>query len=114
MSPRKLQNEIKQDFRTDGSVWSGYRDTIVNNFATINYQDLSDHLLREFNRKVDNLGLSTTLFFEPFDAGFRFLGVSIGGGNEPSPGYIFVFASGEQVLTNEGDSIEIPEQYAND
>jgi hypothetical protein len=79
MSPRKLQNEIKQDFRADNSVWSAYRTTIINNFAETNYQDLSDHLLREFNRKIMDLGLNEDLLFTPFDAGFRFLGVSIGG-----------------------------------
>jgi hypothetical protein len=77
MSPRKLQNEIKQDFRADNSVWSSYKNSIASEFAQINYQDLSDHLLREFNRKIVNLGLSGDLMFAPFDAGFRFTGSSI-------------------------------------
>jgi hypothetical protein len=77
MSPRKLQNEIKQDFRVDEAVWSVYRTTILDNFAEINYEDLSDHLLREYNRKIINLGLSQNLMFSPFDSGFRFLGDTI-------------------------------------
>ena len=77
MSPRKLQNEIKQDFRADNSVWSNYKNSIASEFAQINYQDLSDHLLREFNRKIVNLGLSRNFMFAPFDAGFRFTGSCI-------------------------------------
>lgn len=77
MSPRGLQNEIKQNFEADEATWLNYRDSIINNFATINYQDLSDHLLREFNRKIINLGLNEDLMFAPFDSGFRFLGNSI-------------------------------------
>lgn len=97
MSPRKLQNEIKQDFRADNSVWSTYRTTIVNNFATTDYQDLSDHLLREFNRKIENLGLNESLLFTPFDAGFRFLGVSIGGGAGTNTNLLF---NGQPILYN--------------
>lgn len=101
MNPRKLQNQIKQDFRTDSSVWSSYRSTIVANFANINYQDLSDHLLREFNRKIINLGLSESLLFTPLDAGFRFLGVSIGGGIETNTNIVF---NGTPILYN-GDNL---------
>lgn len=74
MSPRKLQNRLKQESRTEESVWIDYRNEIVNNFADDKYQDLSDHLLREFNRKIFNFGLSDELLFRPFDGGFRFLG----------------------------------------
>lgn len=97
MSPRLLQNQIKQDFRADSSVWSNYRSTIVSNFANIDYQDLSDHLLREFNKKVVSLGLSESLLFTPFDAGFRFLGVNIGGGIEANTNLLF---NGESILYN--------------
>lgn len=97
MSPRKLQNEIKQDFRADNSVWSTYRTTIVNNFAATDYQDLSDHLLREFNRKIVDLGMNEELLFTPFDAGFRFLGVSIDGGIGANSDLLF---NGEPMLYN--------------
>lgn len=77
MSPRKLQNEIKQDFRVDSSIWSSYKNSIASRFAQTNYQDLSDHLLRDYNRKIDNLGLNRNFMFTPFDAGFRFTGSCI-------------------------------------
>jgi hypothetical protein len=77
MGPRELQNEIKQNFSVDAAVWSSYRTAIVDNFASTDYQDLSDHLLREFNRKIVNLGFSEDLMFAPYDAGFRFLGSAI-------------------------------------
>ena len=114
MSPRKLQNEIKQDFRADNSVWSSYRDTIISNFAQTDYQDLSDHLLREFNRKIVNLGLSESLLFSPFDAGFRFLGVNIEGGSGPDPGYVFVFDHNDrQVFDHNGSAVQVSDIFAN-
>ena len=77
MSPRLLQNEIHQDFRDSSGVWIDYKNQIVANFSNINTQDLNDHLLREFNRKIQALNQSTSLMFTPFDAGFRFLGNSV-------------------------------------
>jgi len=105
MSPRKLQNEIKQDFRADGSVWSSYKDLIVSEFAQINYQDLSDHLLREFNRKIINLGLSGDLMFAPFDSGFRFLGDTIASDAGPEAAYV-------AALTAAGATVTAPQQAA--
>lgn len=114
MGPRNLQNQIKQDFRADNSVWSGYRDTIVDNFAQIDYQDLSDHLLREFNRKIFNLGLNQSLLFSPFDAGFRFLGVNIDSGDQPDPGYVFVFDhNDDQVFDHNDQAVQVLEEFAN-
>jgi hypothetical protein len=105
VSPRKLQNEIKQDFRTDGSVWSSYKDLIVSEFAQINYQDLSDHLLREFNRKIINLGLSEDLMFSPFDSGYRFIGDTISAPAGPDAAYI-------AALTAAGATVTAPQQAA--
>lgn len=89
VNPRLLQSQIKQDFRTSAQVWQDYRSTIIANFSSINYQDLSDHLLREFNRKIATLGLSESLFFQPFDGGYRFLGVTMG--DVPDEGYVFLY-----------------------
>lgn len=104
MSPRELQNEIKQNFSVDEAVWSSYRTAIVNNFASINYQDLSDHLLREFNRKIVNLGLSGDLMFSPHDAGFRFLGSVI---SNPGPAAAYIAA-----ITSAGATVSAPQQAA--
>ncbi len=94
-------------------VFESFRTQIITFYnGAISKADFNDHLLREFNKKVRDLGLSSTLYFTPFDGGLRFIGSDLG--VQPSNGFIFVFANSEQVLTNEGDSIEIPEQYAND
>jgi hypothetical protein len=131
MSPRYLQNLIKQDFRSSSQVWTQYRDDILNNFATSNYQDLSDHLLREFNRKVYTFGL-TGLMFQPFDAGYRFLGSQLEGvflspGNSgngfsnsqgqsvlsPDEGFVFVYINENTILyTNNDEVVQVPEEFA--
>jgi hypothetical protein len=39
--------------------------------------DFNDHLIREYNRKIDGLNQETGLYIVPFDAGFRFIGNNI-------------------------------------
>jgi uncharacterized protein YjbI with pentapeptide repeats len=81
--PRLLQSKFHSDFSTDESVWNIYKEEIVDFFSGANdnsKEDYNDHVIREFNRKVINLGLTTGLLFAPFDAGYRFLANSIEGG----------------------------------
>ena len=105
MSPRKLQNEIKQDFTADSAVWLSYKNSIASEFAQINYQDLSDHLLREFNRKIVNLGLNEDLMFTPFDSGFRFLGATIGSNLDPdAQAYINAISATGATVTSAQES----------
>lgn len=74
MNPRFLQNSIHQDFRTDSGIWINYKSTITGDYAGSNHQDLNDHLIREYNKKIINLGQPTGLLFSPYDGGYRFLG----------------------------------------
>ncbi len=65
-------------------------------------QDLSDHLMREFNRKVEILGF-TNLMFAPYDAGYRFISGFYSGPVVNSNG---LFYNGEQLMFN-GEEIVI-------
>jgi hypothetical protein len=73
MHPRLLQATIHSDFSTDSGVWVDYRSEIES-LASESHQDLNDHLIREFNRKIQDLGQPTGLYFTPNDAGLRFIG----------------------------------------
>jgi hypothetical protein len=48
----------------------------ISNSGT-NQSDYRDHLIREFNRKINDLNQPTGLFIRPYDDGFRFTGDSI-------------------------------------
>jgi hypothetical protein len=57
--PRRLQNKIHSEKSTSNSVWSDYRSQILVLWAAVtNHADFNDHLIREFNNKVDRLKLS--------------------------------------------------------
>jgi hypothetical protein len=76
--PRQLQNRIHTDFSTGLAAWEAYRAEITGVYpAGGSLADYSNHLLREFNRKVDEFG-HTGLFFNPKDAGFRYIGDETG------------------------------------
>jgi hypothetical protein len=73
--PRQLQSIIHSERSNLPAVWANYRSA-VNALLPTNTADINDHLVREFNRKVFNLGLNSLLIF-PFDGGFRYLGGDI-------------------------------------
>jgi hypothetical protein len=78
MSPRILQQKIHSTFSTNAAVWEDFRTEITDLYnATTNRVDFNNHLLREFNKKVRDLNLSSDLYFTPFDGGLRFIGVNI-------------------------------------
>ncbi len=78
MGPRFLQSKIHSDYTTGSGNWSGYRDQIKTLYdASISKVDFNDHLIREYNRKIDRLNQETGLYIAPFDGGFRFIGDSI-------------------------------------
>lgn len=77
MGPRYLQAQIHADYATGLSIWSGYRDEIKSMYdSSVSKEDFNDHLIREYNKKIDRLNQSTSLYISPFDAGFRFIGDS--------------------------------------
>lgn len=76
--PRLLQSKIHSEYSIDSTIWSGYRVDIKSMFdASIVKEDFNDHLIREYNRKIERLNQSSGLYINPFDAGFRFIGSGI-------------------------------------
>ena len=88
--PSRLQSKIHSDFSTNSNDWTQYRAEIKTLFdASSSNDDFNDHLIREFNRKIDRLNQSTGLYISPFDAGFRFIGdsiisIAVIGGDDPA------------------------------
>ena len=78
MGPRFLQSKIHSDYSTGSANWSEYRDQIKALYdASVSKMDFNDHLIREYNRKIDRLNQEAGLYITPFDGGFRFIGTSI-------------------------------------
>ena len=78
MGPRLLQSKIHSDYSTGSNTWTEYRNSIKSMYdASTSKVDFDNHLIREFNRKIDRLNQSTSLFISPYDGGFRFIGTSI-------------------------------------
>jgi hypothetical protein len=76
--PRNLQTEIHSDYTTGLATWSGYRGEIKSLYdAATSKEDFNDHLIREYNKKIERLNQPTGLYVSPFDAGRRFTGSSI-------------------------------------
>jgi hypothetical protein len=75
MGPRFLQSQIHSDYSTGSNTWTDYRDQIKTMYdLSTSKVDFNDHLIREYNRKIDRLNQETGLYIAPFDGGFRFIG----------------------------------------
>jgi hypothetical protein len=95
MGPRYLQSQIHSDYSTGSNAWTEYRNSIKTMYdASTSKVDFTDHLIREYNRKIDRLNQETGLYIAPFDGGFRFIGDSIA-----SAGAIVGFAYPNETLT---------------
>ena len=78
MGPRFLQSQIHADYSTGSTTWSDYRDQIKSMYdLSDSKEDFNDHLIREYNRKIERLNQSSDFYISPFDGGFRFIGDSI-------------------------------------
>lgn len=78
MGPRLLQSQIHSDYSTGSNTWTEYRSSIKSMYDTSTSKvDFDNHLIREFNRKIDRLNQSSSLYISPFNAGFGFIGTSI-------------------------------------
>jgi len=110
--PRHLQSKIHSDFSSISGTWTGYRGQITGLYDSSQdpqKTDFDNHLIREYNRKIHNLGQNDALFVAPFDAGYRFVGEQISDLN-----YIFVYTiNNEQVFTNTNQAVQGPYNYAN-
>lgn len=79
--PRKLQSKIHSEKSISSSVWNAYKQQIINLWnASQKKGDFNDHLIREYNRKIDNFNQNNDLFIAPFDSGYRFIGQEISSG----------------------------------
>jgi len=73
-----LKSEIHSSYTTGLATWSGYRGQIKSLYdAAISKEDFNDHLIREYNKKIERLNQPTGLYISPFDGGGRFKGSSI-------------------------------------
>jgi hypothetical protein len=75
MGPRFLQSQIHSDYSTGSNTWTEYRNSIKTMYdSSTSKVDFNDHLIREYNRKIERLNQQTGLYIAPFDGGFRFIG----------------------------------------
>ena len=75
--PRHSQSEIHSDFSSESAVWANYKELITALFNASQdplKTDFDNHLIREYNRKIHDLGQNDDLFIAPFDSGYRFVG----------------------------------------
>lgn len=75
--PRLTQDDIHTNFSIDSGDWVAYRAQVTGFYGTDDRQDLDDHLVREFNKKIEDLGMPTGLFIQPYDGGRRYIGDGI-------------------------------------
>jgi hypothetical protein len=95
MHPRFLQSTIHSEPSSILGIWEGYQTNVIDAYtAEPLLEDLHDHLIREFNRRVYNLGFYS-LLLSPYDGGFRLAGVYIpssgGGGSGEAPANALVY-----------------------
>jgi len=73
--PRRLQSKIHSEKSTVAQIWTDYKQQIIDLWNTSQSKaDFNDHLIREFNRKINRFNKSSDLFIKPFDGGYRFIG----------------------------------------
>lgn len=72
--PRNKLHQIHTDFTLTSGTWVAYRAEVIAFYSIYNRSDLDDDVVREFNKKVRDLGLPESLYIEPYDAGLRYIG----------------------------------------
>jgi hypothetical protein len=73
MGPRLLQSQIHSNYSIESGVWTSYKTGIESMYqAASSKADFNNHLIREYNRKIDTLNQPPVLFMSPYDAGFRY------------------------------------------
>lgn len=76
---RRKQDEIHTNFSTDSGTWANFRAEVIDLYNISTDDDFNDHLAREFNKKIHDLGQPDELFITPHDAGFRYIGSGVFG-----------------------------------
>jgi hypothetical protein len=73
--PRYLQNIIHSNYSTSVDTWTGYRAQITGLWPNYsNKSEINNHLIRDYNRKIDILNIDTGNYISPYDAGYRYIG----------------------------------------
>jgi len=72
--PRQKQDEIHCDFSTTSGDWVSYRAEVTGFYGTHSSTELNDHIVREFNKKIRDLGMPESLYISPYDDGLRYIG----------------------------------------
>jgi len=72
--PRLTQSEIHSDFSSASETWSEYRAQVIAFYDNYPHGELNDHITREFNKKIRDLGQAESLYISPYNAGLRYIG----------------------------------------
>ena len=72
-----LLQRIHSNLSTASGDWAGVRAEVTGAYlsedgAEINHVYITNHVIREFNKKITDLDLPSSLYIEPFDAGLRY------------------------------------------
>ena len=72
--PRLTQSEIHSNFSSASETWSEYRAQLIAFYDNHPHGELNDHITREFNKKIRDLGQAESLYISPYNAGLRYIG----------------------------------------
>ena len=72
--PRLSKSEIHSDFSSASETWSEYRAQVIAFYDNYPHSELNDHITREFNKKIRDLGQDESLYISPYNAGLRYIG----------------------------------------
>ena len=72
--PRLTQSEIHSNFSSASETWSEYRAQVIAFYDNYPHGGLNDHITREFNKKIRDLGQAESLYISPYNAGLRYIG----------------------------------------
>ena len=72
-----LLQRIHSNLSTGSGDWAGVRAEVTGAYlsedgAGVNHVYFTNHVIREFNKKITDLNQPSELYIEPFDAGFRY------------------------------------------
>ena len=74
-----IKDSLHTDFSTSSGDWVEYRHQLTGDYLARkgtgeSYHEFADGTFREYNKKLDDLGISGGLYLEPYDAGLGYKG----------------------------------------
>mgnify|MGYP003125415022 CR=1 FL=1 len=74
-----IKDSLHTDFSTSSGVWVEYRHQLTGDYLARkgtgeSYHEFADGTFREYNKKLDDLGISGRVYLEPYDAGLGYKG----------------------------------------